>query len=133
MNILIRAKRERVEVILNSEPNINTKIIDIIGFHYITAFIHGYKHANLLLDEPLKNKKIKDIDVGFKKTDDYYFAFSDIKSAVRDLLKTLHDGRKIVLEQTNKEYCSDFEEGYLCGIDTAIKAIKKWLKDANEQ
>ena len=32
-------------VILNSEPNINTKIVDIIGFHYITAFVHGYKHG----------------------------------------------------------------------------------------
>jgi hypothetical protein len=32
-------------VIINSESNINHKLLDIIGFHYVTAFKHGYKHA----------------------------------------------------------------------------------------
>lgn len=32
-------------VLINSESNINHKLFDIIGFHYITAFKHGYKHG----------------------------------------------------------------------------------------
>ena len=32
-------------VIINSESNINHKLLDVIGFHYITAFKHGYKHG----------------------------------------------------------------------------------------
>ena len=32
-------------VIINSESNINHRVLGIIGFHYITAFKHGYKHA----------------------------------------------------------------------------------------
>ena len=33
------------QVIINSESNINPRLINVIGFHYITAFKHGYKHA----------------------------------------------------------------------------------------
>ena len=32
-------------VLINAESNINSRILDIIGFHYITAFKHGYKHG----------------------------------------------------------------------------------------
>jgi len=31
-------------VIINSESNIHPRMLDIIGFHYITAFKHGWKH-----------------------------------------------------------------------------------------
>ena len=33
-------------VILNSQSNINHNILDIIGFHYIQAFKHGWKHRD---------------------------------------------------------------------------------------
>jgi len=32
-------------VILNSESNIHPRLLDTIGFHYITAFKHGYGHG----------------------------------------------------------------------------------------
>lgn len=32
-------------VLINAETNINHKLLDVIGFHYITAFKHGYKHG----------------------------------------------------------------------------------------
>jgi len=40
-------------VIVNSESNINNRLIDVIGFHYITAFKHGYKHGQ----QEIKNDK----------------------------------------------------------------------------
>jgi len=32
-------------VIINSESNIHPRMLDIIGFHYITAFKHGHGHG----------------------------------------------------------------------------------------
>lgn len=32
-------------VIINSEPNINHNMFEIIGFHYMSAMAHGYKHG----------------------------------------------------------------------------------------
>jgi hypothetical protein len=32
-------------VIEQHNKNLDSAIIDIIGFHYITAMVHGYKHG----------------------------------------------------------------------------------------
>jgi len=43
-------------VLINAESNINHKILDIIGFHYITALKHGYKHGVDEKDSELKEE-----------------------------------------------------------------------------
>ena len=90
--------------------------------------------------EPLKGKRINNIDVGFKTDDEFYFRRNDIKSAVEGLIK-YHEDKiehmikhlqevEIKLHYPKNKMLETAASKALKNEYKSLNAIELWLEDA---